>query len=157
MVCAVARAPPQRHTSISRPGTAEIHYPIGLICRCSVLRTGDTDFGVSAVHNVGAVTGALQPSIYHLLNAGLAGSDVFTDSAPCVTGCRNALAKGAAIQAGMREIVVVRHIERMAGASFEQLAVPGDRRGRLVEGAAATASDGTRLIDAIEHLLLKIG
>jgi len=45
----------------------------------------------------------------------------------------------------------------MSGAGIEQLTVPGERRCCLIKGAAATAADCTRLIDAIEYLLLKVG
>ena len=143
--------------SLSGLWPPQIHYPVGLVCRRVVLPAGDTDFSVGAVHDVGAVPGALQPSIHHLFNTGVAGCDVFADRGPCITGRRNALAEGAAVQTVMGKIVVARHVKRMGGAGIEQFAVPGHRRNRGIEGAAATTADGARLIDAIEHFLLEVG
>lgn len=90
---------------------------------------------------------AVEPRRHHLVDRGLAGSDVFTGSAPVITGIGNALAERAAVKAGMRKVIILSHVSRVAGGSIEQLVIPLQSRRGCVGERTASPCSGANLVN----------
>src|SRR6185369_14276089 len=109
-------------------------------------------------HQVRAVAGAGDPAVHHRVDARIAGGDVLAQAAPRVAGGRDAVGEGATVGAGVREIVLPRHLLGVTLGGDGELVVPSQRRsGGEHSFRAAVGAAGTDLVDAREHAGAEVG